>query len=48
MHNVEVEIVKIPYTIEGTPFTDVAVVENYKKETVKEDLKALQEKMAAV
>lgn len=44
LHNVEVEIVKIPYTIEGTPFTDVAVVENYKKETVKEDLKALQER----
>lgn len=48
LHNVEVEIVKIPYTIEGTPFTDVAVVENYKKETVKEDLKALQERQDAL
>lgn len=44
LHNVEVEIVKIPFAIEGTPFTDVAVVENYNKETVKEDLKALQER----
>lgn len=48
LHNVEVEIVRIPYTIEGTPFTDVAVVENYNKETVQEDLKALQERQDAL
>ncbi len=44
LKNVQVDIVKIPYQIEGTPFKDVAVVEQYDKATVKADLKALKER----
>ena len=44
LKNVQVDIVKIPYQIEGTPFKDVAVVEKYDKATVKADLKALKER----
>ncbi len=35
LKNVQVDIVKIPYQIEGTAFKDVAVVEQYDKSTVK-------------
>lgn len=44
LKNVQVDIVKIPYQIEGTAFKDVAVVEQYDKSTVKADLKALKER----
>ena len=44
LKNVQVDIVKIPYQIEGTSFKDVAVVEQYDKSTVKSDLKTLKER----
>ncbi|WP_461810726.1 transglutaminase domain-containing protein [Faecalimonas sp.] len=48
LKSVQVDIVKIPYQIEGTSFKDVAVVEKYNKETVKADLKALQERQESL
>ena len=41
---VEVDIVKVPYVIEGTDFTGVVVVENYDPDTLEEDLEMIRER----
>lgn len=42
MKLVDVDVVKIPYTVEGTPITGMMIVENYNKDTLTADLEALQ------
>lgn len=44
LKTVQVDIVKIPYTIAGTGFTGIGVVQNYNPDTVKEELVALKER----
>ena len=41
---VEMDIVKIPYVIEGTDFSGVVVVENYDPDTLEEDLEMIRER----
>lgn len=41
---VEVDIVKVPYVIEGTDFTGAVVVENYDPDTLEEDLEMVRER----
>ncbi len=40
----DVDIVKVPYTIDGTGFTGVVKVQNFSGDTWKEDLKAIEER----
>lgn len=40
----EVDVVEIPYTIEGTGFHGTGIVQNYVKDTLQNDLKALKER----
>lgn len=48
LKNVEVELVKVPYVIDGTGFTGVVKVENYNKDTWKEDLKEIEKRQEAL
>lgn len=41
---VEVDIVKVPYTIDGTGFTGVVVIEKYDPDTWEEELEAIRER----
>lgn len=44
LHSEEVNIVKIPYTIDGTGFTGTGVVQDYNPDTLADDLQALKER----
>jgi len=41
---VDVEVVEIPYTVEGTPLSGTMIIEDYDKDALEEDLKALKER----
>ena len=45
---VYVDVVEIPYRIEGTEFIGSVIIENYDKDTIEEDLRALEERQESL
>ena len=44
LHNVEVDVVRVPYVIEGTGFTGIVKVQNFNSETWEKDLKEIEKR----